>query len=149
MSLSPRPARLALALLVTALAASPAAAELAKWDQARVTGIAKQLADASEAWWMAVREQPDIFGEALEPKAQVLKEQSRALAGHLEKGKGHDQTRGMYLSLKESIDDSEVEAQRAELEEQSMAAWAKVADLWRQLSPYYDPKALDETGSQH
>ena len=92
---------------------------------------------------VAVREQPDVFGEALEPKAELLKEQSRALAGQLERGRGHDHTSGFYLSLREIVDDTEVEARRAELDEPTLAAWAKVADLWRQLSPYYDPKAPD------
>ena len=146
MTLSPRPLPIALALLAAALCAAPAGAELAKWDQARVTQIAQQLTEASNAWWTALREQPDVFGAALAPKAQVLEEQSRSLAGHLAKGKGHDQTRDMYLSLKEIADDTEVEAQRAELDEPTLAAWAKVADLLRQLAPYYDPKALEETG---
>ena len=74
----------------------------------------------------------------------MLHEQSRALAAHLAKGKGHDETRNMYRSLKEIVDDTEVQARRTELDEPTLDAWAKVADLLRQIAPYYDPKALDE-----
>jgi hypothetical protein len=133
----------------SALFANPAGAELAKWDQTRVTEIAQQLTKASDAWWQAVLEQPGgPMGEGddsgLVEKAQVLQEQSRTLAAHLAKGKGHDETRNMYRSLKETVDDTEVEARRTELDEPTLDAWAKVTDLLRQIAPYYDPKALDE-----
>ena len=50
--------RLALTLAAAACLATPAAAELAKWDQARVTGIAQQLATACDAFEQAVQRQP-------------------------------------------------------------------------------------------
>ena len=50
--------RLALILAAAACLATPAAAELAKWDQARVTGIAQQLATACDGFWQAVQRQP-------------------------------------------------------------------------------------------
>jgi hypothetical protein len=143
---------LRLALALSALSAAAAGAELAKWDQARVTAIAEQLTAACDAWRLALREQPgeeigsgdsaEHFGMVKE--AQLLHEQSRALAAHLAKGKGYDETRNFYRSLKETVDDIEVLAQRAELLEPTLDAWAKVADLLRQIAPYYDPKALDE-----
>lgn len=149
MTVSPKLGLLGLAAFVTTLSASPATAELATWDQARVTKVAQELAAASDAWQQAVRRQPgeqigsgaaqQEFG--LVQKAQLLKEQSQALAGHLAKGKGHDETRNYYRSLKEVVDDIEVQAQQAELDEPTMDAWAKVADLLRQIAPYYDPKA--------
>ena len=150
MTLCPRLGLLGLTALASIAFATPARSELAKWDQARVTAIAQALATASDAWQQAVRRQPgeqigsgsaqEEFG--LVKKAQVLKEQSDALAGHLAKGKGHDETRNYYRSLKEVADDIEVQAQQAELDEPTMDAWAKVADLMRQIAPYYDPKAL-------
>lgn len=140
-----------LAMAVVALS-SPASAELATWDQARVTELAQQLVQASDAWEQAVRKQSggDIgSGDAeaefgLGMKARVLKEQSQALAGHLAKGEGYDKTHNYYRSLKELIDDTEEIAQRSELEEPTMDAWAKVADLQRQIAPFYDPKANQE-----
>ena len=131
---------------------NPACAELAKWDQGHVTEIAQQLAKACDAWLLAVREQPGeqigsgvaAEGFGLVQKAQLLHEQSRALAAHLAKGKGQDETRNLHRSLKETVDDTEVEAKREFLDETTLDAWAKVADLLRQIAPYYDPKALDE-----
>jgi len=144
---------LALAAGLAALFSSPAGAELATWDQARVTAIAQQLAAACDAWEQALRRQPGEAigsgraeeGFGLGQQARVLREQSRALAAHLEAGKGHDQTVHEYQSLKEVVDDTEVEAQRAALDEPTLDAWAGVADLLRQIAPYYDPKALGET----
>jgi hypothetical protein len=79
-------------------------------------------------------------------KARRLREQARVLAGQLAKGEGHDQTRNYYRDIVEIVDDTEEIASRAELEEPAMDAWAKVADLQRQIAPYYDPKATAETG---
>jgi hypothetical protein len=145
---------LGLAAGVVATAATPASAELATWDQARVTALAQQLADAADAWEQAVREQPggtigsgdaeEEFGLGM--KARRLREQARVLAGQLAKGEGHDQTRNYYRDIVEIVDDTEEIASRAELEEPAMDAWAKVADLQRQIAPYYDPKATAETG---
>lgn len=140
-----------LAMAVAALS-SPASAELATWDQARVTGLAQQLVQATDAWQLAVREQPggDVgSGDAQEQfgltmKARVLNEQAQALAGHLAKGEGYDKTHNYYRSLKELIDDTEEIAQRSELDEPTMDAWSKVADLQRQIAPYFDPKADQE-----
>jgi hypothetical protein len=133
--------------------ATPAAAQLAAWDQARVTSIGKQLADAADAWELAIREQPggeigsgdadQQFG--LVNKARVIREQSRALADHLAKGDGYDKTRDLYRDLKEVMDDTEVIAQRSELDEPTMDAWSKLVDLQRQIAPYYDTKASQET----
>lgn len=135
--------------------AAPAGAELATWDQTRVTAIAQQLAAACDAWEQSVREQPGGglgSGEAesefgIGTKARLLREQSKSLAAHLAAGKGHDETRNFYRSLKEMIDDTEVLARQSELDGPTMDAWSKVADLQRQIAPYYDPKALDESGA--
>jgi len=154
MALSPKLPLAAVVLSIAACFNQPASAELAAWDQARVTGIAQQLAEACDAWRLALRQQPaaqlgsgvalDEFG--LGQKNQVLSEQARALADQLTKGKGYEQTRGLYRAIKELGDDIEVQAQQAELDEPTLDAWARVADLMRQIAPYYDPNALDEPG---
>ena len=138
----------ALALLFATLAS----ADLAKWDAARVTSIAQQLAASCDAWEQAVRRQPGIAagsGDAREvggmlQTSHLLKEQSAALASHLAAGKGHDETRDFYRSLKETADDTEEDAQRAALDAPTLAAWAKVADGIRQIAPYYDANASAE-----
>lgn len=127
-------------------------AELAQWDQARVTSIAQQLVPAANAWELAVRQEDDTIGSgtareesSLRQQARTLREMSAGLAAHLAKGKGHDQTLDLYRSLREVADDTEEAAQRAELDAPAIAAWSKVADLLRQIAPYYDPKAAGET----
>jgi len=138
---------LALALLLVAF---PVRADLAKWDQARVTSIAQQLAKACDAWRLAVREQPGMAevgsGYAQEGfdvvhESEGLVEQSQTFADHLAKGDGHDKTLDMYRNMKEMVDDTEEYAERAGLDDPTMNTWAKVADLMRQIAPYYDPKA--------
>lgn len=137
-------------IALTSLVALAARADLAAWDQGRATAIAQQLAAACDDFEQAVRKQPGIdelgegsagAGFSLTERARTLREQSRALAGHLEKGKGRDQTVNEWRGLREVSDDVEESAQRAQLLDPTMAAWAKVADLMRQLAPYYDPKA--------
>jgi hypothetical protein len=73
----------------------------------------------------------------MQENARTLFDQSTVLAAHLAKGKDGDQTRDYYRSLKEVVDDTQEQASRAPLDEPSMDAWAKVADLMRQIAPYY------------
>jgi hypothetical protein len=140
---------LAPAAAAAAFLSAPAAANLATWDQAQVTGIAQKLAAACDNFQQVVQRQPggDVgSGDAqvatsMQRESNVLREQSRALAGHLAEGKGYDTTRDYYRGLKEVADDIEQEAQRASLDEPTMDAWSKVADLLRQIAPYYDAEA--------
>lgn len=140
--------RLALTIAAAACLATPASAELAKWDQARVTSIAQQLATACDAFQQAVQRQPATLGSGdaghmfgMQDETRAFSEQSRTLSAHLAAGKGHDATDNEYRGLKEMADDIEEEAQQSSLDEPTMDAWAKVADLLRQIAPYYDPKA--------
>lgn len=140
---------LALALVGITWLSVPAAAELAKWDQARVTGIAQQLAAACDSFDQTVQKQPGgsmgsgsagaVVG--MQDESRALREQSLALADHLKAGKGYDVTRNAYRSLKEVVDDIAQQAQQSPLDEPTMDSWAKVMDLLRQIEPYYDPKA--------
>jgi len=134
------------ALVATVFFVASARADLAKWDQAQVTKIAQDLAPAADGWWEALRRQPAMVGDAMDEnsllgKARVLKEMSASLVDQLKKGDGHDKTADQYKSMKELVDDTEVGAQRASLDEPTMDAWAKVADAMRRIAPYYDPNA--------
>ena len=126
--------------------APPAASQSATWDQAKATGIAKQLAAAGNAYWQSLRDQPesDTLGSGDAPdfdtmlrKSRVIFEQSEGLAGNLSGGKGQSETRDMYRSLKEVSDDMAVDVQRAELDQPAQDAWTKFAGLMDQLAPYY------------
>jgi hypothetical protein len=150
-----RSTKLVLATLTLLVAASfplAASAELAQWDQARVTKIARELATACDAWQTAVLDQGgDEIGSGsaegefgIAQNTQLLQERSLSLADHLEKGDGHDATLDIYRSMKETMDDTRVQAQESELDEPTMDAWSKLEGLFRQISPYYDPQASDE-----
>lgn len=144
---------LGLAAVSVVTLATPVAADLAAWDQVRVTELAGQLAAAADGWKLAVREQPGAevgSGDAEEQfglvqQAHALSVQASALAKHLVIGKGYDETRNEYRTLKEIIDSTEETAQRAELDDPAMAAWSKLVSLQRQIAPYYDPKADADT----
>lgn len=138
----------ALALAVAAGCASntPPATGLAPWNQARAAELGGQLTAAADAWQLEVRrENPDRLGSGsaeegidLTRKAQMVSEQARSLAGHLKAGQGRDQTYNPFRSLKEQVDDAEVEQARTELGDQASAAWAKFKGVFDQLKPYYE-----------
>jgi hypothetical protein len=146
--------RTTIAILISALALAVVAgcasntppAGLAPWNQARAAELGGQLAAAADAWQLEVRrENPDRLGAGsaeegidLTRKAQILSEQARSLAGHLKAGQGRDQTYNTFRSLKEQVDDAEVDQARTELGDQAGAAWAKFKGVFDQLKPYYE-----------
>jgi len=137
---------LGLAVAVGCASNAPSTAGLAAWDQARVTELGGQLSAAADAWQLAVRQENDdrlgsgSAGEGfrLTEKAQLVSEQARSLAGHLKAGEGRDQTYNPFRSLKEQVDDAEVDQARSELDQPTIAAWAKVTTLMGQIKPYYE-----------
>jgi len=134
------------ALAIATLASTPAAADLAKWDQAKVTAIAQDMAKAAEAWWMATRDQPADPAEAnpegsIVNKARVLQEMSASLASHLKEGQDHDKTLDEYKSIKEVHDDTIVKMQETMLDQPTQQVWNKFADAYKQISAFYDPNA--------
>ena len=139
----------ALGLAVAAACASnaPSGAGLAAWNQAGVSGLAGQLSTAADAWELAVRQaNPDRLGAGsaeegmgLVEKARRVSEQSRSLSGHLKAGQGRDQTYNSFRSLKEQVDDAEVEQARTALDQPVNAAWTQFKGLFDQIKPYYEP----------
>jgi hypothetical protein len=129
-----------------ATGSSTPAAGLTPWNQARATEIARQLSTAADAWQLAVRrENDDRLGSGsaeegfkLTQKAQVVSEQARSLAGHLEAGEGREQTLDPFRSLKEVMDDAQQDQERSELDQSTIAAWAKLTGLLHQIKPYYE-----------
>lgn len=135
----------AFGLSLASLFATAALAEPTAWDQAQVTAIGKDLAAAGEGWEQAVRRQPGLTvgsGEAEDvfnmlEESQALNRQTTALSAELAAGKGHDKTYDMYRTLKEMMDDTQVQLERAEIIAPTKAAWAKVTDAMGRLAPYY------------
>lgn len=135
----------AFALSLALLFATQALAEPTAWDQSQVSAIGKDLAAAGEGWEQAVRRQPgltvgsgeseDVF-DMLE-ESRMLNEQTAALSAELTAGKGHDKTYDMYRTLKEMVDDTQVQVERADLIAPTKEAWAKLTDAMGRLAPYY------------
>lgn len=116
------------------------------WNQAAVTGLARQLSTAADAWQLALRQQdPAQLGSGtsqeglrLIQKAQVVSEHARALAGHLDAGEGREQTLDTFRSLKEITDDAQQDQARTITDKPTLAAWSKFTGLLRQVQPYYE-----------
>lgn len=136
-------------IVACATPSSSTAADLKKWDQATVSGLAQKLVPTSEAFWQEMRRQAgDTVGSgesganvSLQSKSRTLTEMTQGLAGHLAKGQGYDKTVDMYKSMKELVDDILNDEMFDNLIKPSADAWAGFYGSMKQLAPYYDPKA--------
>ena len=138
-----------LAFALAASFAAPARAELAAWDQAKVTALAGQLAEASSSLYSTFYKQgPPQLGSGQasdyrELKQQVRRIQSEAkeLAGALGKGDGREDTLDIYENLMEIVRDARENARRVFSTKDVQDQASKVRQLLNQISPYYDPDA--------
>jgi len=131
-------------------AVAPAAADLTKWDQAKVTTLAKQLADATQALNDTFYKQPppgrgsmqSRAYQQLKQKVRMIRMEAGALSGSLEKGDGYEETVPSYDSLMEIVRAARRDAQQvfstADVQEKATA----VRVILNELSPYYDPDAV-------
>ena len=130
-------------------ASSPDEAQLAPWDQAKVTALASQLADAANELYSTFYKQgPPPVGSGqgesyrkLKQEVQDIQDESKQLAGALAKGRGREETRNDYRDLMENVRDAREQARRVFSTEDVGNAATKVRDLLNQISPYYDPNA--------
>lgn len=125
--------------------ATPAKAQ-PTWDQAKVSAIAAQLPAAGDAWEQTTRRQNDTIGSGtsqevddITRKARTIHEMCNGLAAHIKKGDGLEQTRDMFFGIKELQDDTNVLAPRANLNDDSLAAWNTLNGLLNELATYYGP----------
>lgn len=141
-------------LLVVALAASvPAAsfAELAKWDQQRVTTLAGELARACDALYETFRKEPESRigvgrGRDYHRLRQVvrrIKNEARHLSSSLERGEGYDQTLPIYESLMEMVRTARDLSRRTFTSNFVLEKASSAGDALRRIAPYYDPRALE------
>jgi hypothetical protein len=144
--------RLSLWLLGTALATGVglaplgAAAELAKWDQTRVSGIAKELAEAVAKATTEVEKQKggrvDVSRERayyeFREDMRLAKNTSRHLSKELEAGKGREETYPTFKRLKTLRNDAAENARRADMPDSTVAAITAAGGLLNRLRPYYE-----------
>jgi len=127
-----------------ALAASPALAEAAKWDQQRVTRLATQLAAAVKDLRVEVERNPDQ-PPGLARRAQyqaredlrLLQYTTRQLASSLAKGEDRDATAPIFQRVETLRRDAEENGRKGMIPEATLNKIAKAQDLLLQISPYY------------
>jgi hypothetical protein len=140
-------ARLLGALAIAGLLVAPSArAELAAWDQARVTALAKDLAKASDALYESVLAQPRPDLGTMQSHAfyrmkqlvRMIKSESRVLTKSLEEGEGREQTIWIYETLMSLTRSAREEAGRLFVTRDVGERAAAVRGVLNQLGPYYD-----------
>jgi hypothetical protein len=141
--------RLARGILCFALAAAPAAAEVAPWDQAKATALAKDLVAAVDALYDTFYKQPKPAGTPsstrdyyrLKTDLRRIENEARGLAADLERGEGREQTLPAYEDLMVSVRWARERAQSVfttqDVQQRASAARA----ILNQLAPLYDPDA--------
>jgi hypothetical protein len=143
------PAVLALAFAVWVPSAS--LAELAEWDQERVTAISTELATACSALYATFLKEPvSTVGSGqmkdyhrLRQVVRRIKGDARHLSSALAKGEGYDQTLPIYENLMVMVRDAREVAKRTFTSNFVTEKAAAAGDVLRRIAPYYDPGALE------
>jgi hypothetical protein len=129
---------------------APVRAELAAWDQTKVTALAKQLEERSKTLYDTFYKQPPPnIGSGhsqdyrrLKQEVRRIKSEARELAAALEKGEGRDDTLPIYDQLMEIVRSARDNARRVFTTQDVQARATEVRQVLNQLSPYYDPDAV-------
>lgn len=134
-------------MLGVSLVAPSASGELATWDQAKVSGLAKDLATATEALYEVFLQQPaPALGSAesaayhrLKHRMRMLRVEARMLVTSLEEGDGREQTEWIYDNLMSHARSARLEVRGASIAEPVSERAVAVRGLLNRLGPYYDP----------
>jgi len=132
-------AALALLLLPTV-----ALAELADWDQERVTQIAEEFAGAMKDLRREVQAAPPSMDptrqrarhEALED-IRIMTNSSRHLANKLKAGEGRDETFAVWRRLDLLRRDVEESARKSDIQDAVLEKVLQAGELLLRLTPYY------------
>ena len=140
---------LSLLVAIGLAGASDARAELAKWDQEKVTTVAKELAEGTVALQQGLRAKPrrsqgEMPGQrafwSFREEDQVLVSTSRRLQRGLEGGSGMEETYPTFRRLLRTARRAERELRRLDLSEATNDKIDTVADGIRKLRPYFEPE---------
>ena len=142
------------AAVAVVFGATGAKAEIAKWDQKRVTSIAQQLAVAVGELRESVRKQPEVPNspqrkvryQALDD-LRTLKQVCDNLARDLKAGRGREETYPTYQRLQTIRRDLDGHGRKADVKLDTLNSYAKVADLLRRIGPYYEEEAKAAEGA--
>ena len=135
-------------LAIAGLLVAPSArGELAAWDQARVTALAKDLATATDSLHDTFVEQPPPDVGSLQSNSyyrlkqfvRMLRVEASLFAKSLEDGDGREQTVWIYETLMSRARSARDEAGRVFVTNDVGERAAAVRGVLNQLGPYYDP----------
>lgn len=142
--------RFAAVVVVSLLAfAASAPAELAKWDQAKVTELGKQLETATGELFQSFRRQPEPTRGSpqrqrffqLRQEVRQLRRDSRSLSRSLQRGEDQEATAPIYRSMMQTVraarDNARSVFSGADVQERAGVAM----DILNQLTPFYDASA--------
>ena len=143
-NLRPRGASAVCAAVALLLLPAAGFADLAKWDQARVTQIAEELAAAMKDLRKEIRATPlsedptrqRARYEALED-LRIMTNSSKHLAAQLKEGKSRDQTFATWRRLGLLRREIEENARKSLIPDPIMEKILKAGELLIRLTPYY------------
>ena len=144
-------ARLLGSLAIAGLLFAPSArAELAAWDQAKVTGLAKELETTTDALYQTFLQQPPPNLASMQSQSyyrlkqlvRMLHSQVGVFARSLEEGEGPDETVWIYETVTSLTRSARLEAGRVFVAKDVGERAAAVRGVLNQLGPYYDPDFL-------
>lgn len=140
--------RLLGSLAIAALLFAPAArGEVAAWDQAQVTRLAKELTTATGALYDTFVKQPTPGVGSMQSQAyyrlkqmvRLLRTEAREFASSLEKGEGREQTLPTYENLMQLTRSARDDAAKVFVAHDVGERAAAVRGVLNRLGPYYDP----------
>ena len=140
----------ALVLMAALFSSGAAWAELANWNQERVTGYAKELVDACEGLAVAVNQLPiqqakqRVFYQARDD-IRIMERAAKGLAAALESGEDRAATEARFKRIQLLRRDAEVNARGADFPEGVFDKIFPVGGALLKLRPYYeeDPEAAE------
>ena len=129
--------------------ATAARAELADWDQAKVTALANGLAEAAQGLQGALRRQPPpTLGQpgrhafwTLRDEMQGIVAASRRLHSALSSGEGQNETYPTYRRILRNARRAARETRRIQLGDPIPEKIEAIADAIRALRPFYEEEA--------
>lgn len=129
------------------LVAGGALAALTPWDQAKVTGLARQLEKAAGDLYDTFYKQPVPTAgsgqtrayQRLKQKIRGIRTEANQLAGDLEKGEGMEATLPAYEDLMEMVRSARDDARKVFTTKSVEEKATVVREQLNQLGPYYDP----------
>jgi hypothetical protein len=138
-----------LAITLAVFQAAPGFAELAAWDQTKVSALAKQLNQAADDLYTTFYKQPPPQAgggqgndyRRLKQTMRRIKAEARELDQALAKGEGREDTVDIYENLMQLVRDAREDVQRVFTTKDVQARATAMRQLLNQVSPYYDPDA--------